>query len=66
MGSLGQTMDQLSKLSENEEELCKLEKVVKTDLYAIAAAADKKNGEQILKMQEKATSDLVAYAKALS
>ncbi len=67
MGSLGRTMDQLSKLCEDEAQLklIGLEKSIKTDLYAIAAAAEKKNGEQILKFHEKATQDLIAYAKAL-
>ena len=60
-------MDQLSKMSENEEQLCSLEKAVKNDLYAIvAAAADRKNGDLILKLYEKATNDLGAYATALS
>ncbi len=66
MGGLGVTMDKLSKLSENEVELCRLEKIVKNDLYAIAAAVDRKNGAEVLKMHDKATEDLVAYAKALS
>ena len=60
-------MDQLSKMSENEEQLCSLEKAVKNDLYAIvAAAADRKNGDLILKLYEKATNDLGACATALS
>ena len=66
MGSLGMTMDSLSKMSENEEMLCSLEKIVKNDLYAIAAATNRKNAEEILKCHEKATADLIAYAKALS
>lgn len=66
MGTLGQTMDKLSKMSDNEEQLCALEKQVKTDLYAIAAAADKKSVDQVLKLHEKATKDLVTYAKALN
>ena len=66
MGSLGGTMSQLAALSENEEQLSALAKNVKNDLYAIVAAADRKNGDQILKLHEKATNDLVAYAKALS
>jgi len=62
-------MDQLSEMSENEEQLCSLEKAVKNDLYAIvaaAAAADRKNGDLILKLYEKVLNDLVAYATALS
>ena len=68
MCSLGSTMDQLSEMSENEEQLCSLEKAVKNDLYAIiaAAAADRKNGDLILKLYEKATNDLGACATALS
>lgn len=66
MGSLGLTMDKLSKMSDNEEQLCALEKQVKTDLYAIAAAEDKKSVDQVLKLHEKATRDLVTYAKALN
>lgn len=66
MGTLGSTMDKLSKLSENEEDLCRLEKIVKNDLYGIAAAAERKNGAQILQLHEKATIDLVSYAEALS
>lgn len=54
-------------MSENEEQLCSLEKAVKNDLYAIvAAAADRKNGDLILKLYEKATNDLGACATALS
>lgn len=65
MGGLGVTMDKLSKLSENEEKACSLEKIVKKDLYAIAAAIERKNSAETLKLHEKATKDLVDYAKAL-
>jgi len=47
MGSLGMTMDSLSKL------------------YAIAAATNRNNADDVLKCHEKATKDLIAYAKAL-
>mmetsp|Transcript_19311 Transcript_19311/g.28932 ORF Transcript_19311/g.28932 Transcript_19311/m.28932 type:complete len:255 (-) Transcript_19311:1246-2010(-) len=65
MNPLGVTMDKLSKISENEENCCKLEKVVKSDLYAIASAVERKQGDEIIKLHKKATEDLVAYAQAL-
>ncbi len=65
MNPLGVTMDKLSKLSADEEKSCRLEKVVKSDLYAIASAVERKQGDEILKLHKKATEDLVAYAKAL-
>jgi len=65
MNPLGVTMDKLSKMSNNEEQCCKLEKIVKQDLYAIASAVERKQGDQILELQKKATVDLVSYANSL-
>ena len=65
MNPLGVTMDKLSKLSADEEKCCRLEKIVKNDLYAIVSAVERKQSDEILKFHKKATEDLVAYAKAL-
>jgi hypothetical protein len=65
MNPLGSTMDKLSKLSDNEEKCCSLEKVVKNNLYALSAAVERKEGNKVLALHEKVTNDLVAYAKAL-
>ena len=42
----------MSKMSGNEEQLCTLEKTVKNYLYAIVAAADRKNGDLIEVIRE--------------
>lgn len=65
MGSLGTTMDTLSKMSENEVQLCQIEKRIKNSLYAISAAVERKEGSRILENHERATQDLILYAKAL-
>jgi len=65
MGTLGQTMDSLAAASDNKDKLLELGKKVKTDLYAIAAAVERKQGDKILEFHAKTTNDLVAYAKAL-
>lgn len=65
MGGLGTTMDKLSKMSENEDELCKIERRIKNSLYAIAAAVDRKDGEKILEHHRDATKDLILYAQSL-
>ncbi len=65
MNPLGATMDKLSKLSENEELCCKLEKSIKNDLYAIGSAVERKDGDKVLKLHDKVTKDLVAYANSL-
>eukprot|EP00978_Attheya_sp_CCMP212_P003049 scaffold6230_cov51-Attheya_sp.AAC.1 len=66
MGTLGGTMDQLSKLSSDPVKVGVLAKKVKTDLYAIAAAAERKSVEMALKGHEQATTDLVAFVNAIS
>ena len=65
MNPLGITMDKLSKLSENEENCCRLEKIVKNDMYAITAAVERKDGGKIMELHKKTTKDLIAYAEAL-
>jgi len=65
MGSLGGTMDKLTKLSPNRDTLANIEKKVKADLYAIAAAVEKKQGDKVLEAHRKATDDIVAYIEAL-
>mmetsp|Transcript_17072 Transcript_17072/g.23454 ORF Transcript_17072/g.23454 Transcript_17072/m.23454 type:complete len:244 (-) Transcript_17072:232-963(-) len=65
MGTLVGTMNQLSKLSEDPSRLTKLANQVKTDLYAIAASADKKQGDKALQYHKEATQHLVEFVKAL-
>lgn len=64
MGTLGATMDQLQKLS-GANGLADKAKKVKADLYAIAAAADRKQQDEALKYHKLATEDLIAFVKAL-
>lgn len=64
MGQLSTTMDQLQKLS-GAAGLAEKGKKVKTDIYAIAAAADKRQQAEALKYHKMATKDLVAFVRAL-
>eukprot|EP00566_Odontella_aurita_P017638 CAMPEP_0113534948 /NCGR_PEP_ID=MMETSP0015_2-20120614/5429_1 /TAXON_ID=2838 /ORGANISM="Odontella" /LENGTH=261 /DNA_ID=CAMNT_0000434139 /DNA_START=158 /DNA_END=943 /DNA_ORIENTATION=- /assembly_acc=CAM_ASM_000160 len=64
MGTLGTTMDQLQKISGGTG-LAEKAKKVKTDLYAIAAAADRRQQAEALEYHKMATDDLVAFVKAL-
>ena len=66
MGTLGRKMDQLSKLSSDPAKVGAFAKKVKTDLYAIAAAAEKKSVEMPLQAHEQATADLVVFVNAIS
>ena len=65
MGSLGVTLDKLSNTSDNKDELHGLEKKLKNDLYSIAAAAERKQGDDVIANHKKATKHIVAYASAL-
>uniref|UniRef100_A0A7S1V7Q1 Uncharacterized protein n=1 Tax=Grammatophora oceanica TaxID=210454 RepID=A0A7S1V7Q1_9STRA len=64
LGQLTATMNQLVKLSEKPI-AADLAKKTKLDLFAMGAAADKKQGKPILDAHEKATNDLVAFLEAL-
>mmetsp|Transcript_9169 Transcript_9169/g.10998 ORF Transcript_9169/g.10998 Transcript_9169/m.10998 type:complete len:249 (-) Transcript_9169:55-801(-) len=65
MGSLGMIMEQLCKLDENSASSAALAKKVKTDLYAINSYVERKDPVKALENHEKATKDLVAFAKSL-
>jgi len=66
MGELISTMGQLAKLSESKTDVLQSKiKSVKTDLYAIQAAVDRKDPTAALKAHTAATNDLVAFVKVL-
>lgn len=65
MGSLGDTMNLLIKSSGHSAKAVELAKKVKTDLYAIAAAVDKKQREKALESHKLATEHLVAFVESL-
>ena len=65
MGDLVRTMGQLADLSENSGTAKDLTKKFKNDLYAIAAAVDRKEGDKALNYHSVATSDLVSFVKVL-
>lgn len=64
MGGLSVTLDQLAKANDNQEAL-KSAKRVKSDLYEIAAAVERKNGDVILEAHAKATKDLNSFINSL-
>ena len=64
MGGLAVTLDQLAKANDNQEAL-KSAKRVKNDLYEMAAAVERKNGEVILQAHAKATKDLDSFINSL-
>lgn len=57
MGTLSSTMNELAKLSDDPEPFTKLSKEVRTEMYGLAGAVDKKQGKEALlfynKMEEK-------------
>ena len=65
LGELVLTMNQLVKLSENAEQASNYAKKVKLDIIEIGASAERRQGERIMEYHEKATADLVSFAKAL-
>jgi len=68
MGELVKTMGQLADLSQTDDAKKAARskiKAVKNDLYAIAAAVDRKDGANALKGHAAATDDLVAFIKSL-
>jgi hypothetical protein len=65
MGELIRTMGQLADLSENASVAQSNVKLVKTDLYAISAAVERKEGGNALKYHAAATKNLVAFVKSL-
>uniref|UniRef100_A0A7S4VYZ6 Uncharacterized protein n=1 Tax=Ditylum brightwellii TaxID=49249 RepID=A0A7S4VYZ6_9STRA len=65
MGTLVRSMDQLSKLSQDPSRTAQLVKQVKTDLYAIAASVDRKQGDKALEYHKEATQHLVEFVNAL-
>jgi hypothetical protein len=66
MGTLSDTMNMLVKISGDSEELKGQAKAIKTTLYEINAAVERKEAEKILKLHEKATKDLIAYTQSLN
>jgi hypothetical protein len=62
MGSLNKIMTRLVKLSDNPESATLLAMQVKTDVYAIGAAATSKSADQALKAHRAATKAVVALA----
>ena len=65
MGDLVRNMLQLADLSENSAQSKKLIQTVKTDLYAISAAIERKDGAAALKYHQAATKDLLSFVKSL-
>jgi len=65
LGDLVRTMGQLAELSENSGTAKDMTKKFRNDLYAIAAAVDRKEGGKALQFHSVATNDLVAFVKAL-
>lgn len=65
MGEVVRDMGLLSDLSSNADAARAKVKLVKSDLYAIQAAVDRKDGATAQKFHQAATKDLVAFVKAL-
>ena len=65
MGELIRNMGLLADLSENPAAAKGKIKQVKTDLYAISGAVERKDGVGVLKGHEAATADLVLFVKSL-
>lgn len=65
LGTLSSTMEQLTKLSPNNQIAVDLAKKTKTDIYAIAQFAERKQSDNALAAHVQATGHLVAFFKAL-
>lgn len=65
MGTLMSTMNQLTKLTENEAKASDLLKSVKGDIIALSQFADRRQGDKALAAHKKATDDLVAFVESL-
>jgi hypothetical protein len=66
MGTLSDTMNMLAKMSGDSMDLKSQTKTIKTTLYEINAAVERKEAEKILKLHEKATKDLIVYSQSLN
>jgi hypothetical protein len=65
MGQLGFTMTALTKLSSNPTQSDLMAKQVKSDVFAIGAAATQKSTADALQAHAAATRDLVLFVKSL-
>jgi len=65
MGTLANSMDLLSKASDNPSTSAEKAKKVKTDLYGISGSVDRRNGSGALEYHKLATEHLVDYIKSL-
>lgn len=65
MGQLSFTMTALAKLSSNQTQSDLMAKQVKTDVFAIGAAATQKSAAAALQAHAAATRDLVFFVKSL-
>ena len=65
LGTLVDTMNKLTKQSENGDKAAKLAGVFKTHMYAIGSFAERKQGDEALAAHEQATLDLAAFVKSL-
>jgi hypothetical protein len=65
MGELIKTMGQLADLSANSDAAKVKVKAMKTSLYAMSAAVDRKDQTTLLKSHAVATNELVAFVKSL-
>lgn len=65
LGTLVETMNQLTKLSANGSKAAALAAKTKSDMYDIFQAAERKQGDKALIAHDKATKNLVAFVKAL-
>jgi hypothetical protein len=64
-GDLIRTLGQLAESSDNSDVAKQNVKKLKTSLYAIQAAVDRKQGDLVLKYHKAATDDLVAFVQSL-
>jgi hypothetical protein len=65
LGTLVETMNQLTKLSANGSKAAALASKTKSDMYDIFQAAERKQGDKALIAHDKATKSLVAFVKSL-
>lgn len=66
MGTLSSTMNELVKIADGNSSLKKMSVDIRNDLYAIAGAADRKNGKDALAAFEKAEIKLEKFITLLS
>jgi hypothetical protein len=65
LGTLLSTMNQLVKASDNESRVNELAQKAKSDIFAIGAAAERKQGDAVLQAHKDATDSLVAFSRSL-